>query len=64
VTPLVGPFVAAPVPIVGRFRGLLMAGFDYFGRRTELSDGGFDAVYSTPQVAFYAGLVVEAGLRP
>ena len=64
VTPLVGPFVAAPVPIVGRFRGLLMAGFDYFGRRTELATSAFDVAYSTPKVAFYVGVVVEAGLRP
>jgi hypothetical protein len=64
VTPLVGPFVAAPVPIVGRFRGLLVAGFDYFGLRTELTRGGFETAYSTPQVAFYIGAVVEAAVRP
>ncbi len=40
-TPVVGPFVAARVPIVGGFRGLLVGGFDYFARRTELT-GGFD----------------------
>ena len=64
VTPLVGPFVAAPVPIVGRVRGLLVAGFDYFGRRTELTSAGFDTAYSTPQLAFYIGAVVEAVVRP
>jgi hypothetical protein len=63
VSPVVGPFVGARVPIVGRFRGLLVAGFDYFARRTELS--GLDpTTYSTPAVAFYAGLVAEAVLRP
>jgi hypothetical protein len=51
-------------PIAGRFRGLLVGGLDYFGRRTELSRGGFDTVYSTPQVAAYLGMVVEAVLRP
>jgi hypothetical protein len=64
VTPLVGPFVAAPVPIAGRFRGLLIAGFDYFARRTQLTKGGFDTTYSTPQVAPYVGVIVEADLRP
>jgi hypothetical protein len=64
VTPLVGPFIAAPVPIVGRFRGLLMAGFDYFARRTMLLAGGIDPAYSTPQVAFYVGVIIEGGLRP
>jgi hypothetical protein len=63
-TPLVGPFVAAPVPIAGRFRGLLIAGFDYFARRTQLTKGGFDTTYSTPQVAPYVGVIVEADLRP
>ena len=63
-TPLVGPFLAAPVPIAGRFRGLLVAGFDYFARRTQLTKGGFDTTYSTPQVAPYVGVIVEADLRP
>jgi hypothetical protein len=62
VTPLVGPFVAAPVPIAGRFRGLLIAGFDYFGRRTQLAKARFDTTYSTPQVAPYVGVIVEAVL--
>jgi hypothetical protein len=62
VTPLVGPFIGFRFPIVGRVRGFLMAGFDYFARRTELSNGGFDPVYSTPQVAPYVSLVIEAGL--
>jgi len=61
---VVGPFLAAPVPIAGRFRGLLVAGFDYFGRRTELTRGPFDTVYSTPQVAPYISVVVEADFRP
>ena len=61
-TPLVGPFVAARVPIVGRFRGLLVGGFDYFARRTQLSGGGPDTLYSTPAVAPYIGVVLEAGL--
>jgi hypothetical protein len=60
-TPVVGPFVAARVPIVGSFRGLLVGGFDYFARRTELS-GGIDTLYSTPAVAPYIGVVLEAGL--
>ena len=60
-TPVVGPFVAARVPIVGRFRGMLVGGFDYFARRTELSSG-FDTLYSTPAVAPYIGVVLEAGL--
>ena len=60
-TPVVGPFVAARVPIVGRFRGLLVGGFDYFARRTELASG-FDTLYSTPAVAPYIGVVLEAGL--
>ena len=33
-SPVVGPFIAARVPIVGSFRGLLVGGFDYFARRT------------------------------
>jgi len=64
VTPLVGPFVAAPVPIAGRFRGLLIAGFDYFARRTQLTKAPFDTTYSTPQVAPYVGVIVEAVLTP
>ena len=60
-TPLVGPFVAARVPIVGRFRGLLIGGFDYFARRTELS-AGLGTLYSTPAVAPYIGVVLEADL--
>jgi hypothetical protein len=64
VTPLVGPFLAARFPIAGRFRGLLVGGFDYFSRRTQLSSGSFDTVYSTPQVAPYIGVVAEAVLRP
>jgi hypothetical protein len=58
-TPLVGPFLAAKFPIAGRIRGLLVGGFDYFGRRTQLSTGGFDTAYSTPQVAPYVGVIVE-----
>jgi hypothetical protein len=64
VTPLVGPFLALRLPIAGRFRGLLVGGFDYFSHRTELSTDGFDAVYSTPQLAPYVGVVVEAVLQP
>ena len=65
VTPVVGPFIAAPVPIAGRYRGLLVAGFDYFARRTELLSYGFlDPVYSTPELAPYIGVVVEADFRP
>ena len=60
-TPVVGPFVAARVPIVGRFRGLLVGGFDFFARRTELASG-FDTLYSTPALAPYIGVVLEAGL--
>jgi hypothetical protein len=58
-TPLVGPFLAARFPIAGRVRGLLVGGFDYFARRTQLSTGNFDTAYSTPQVAPYVGVVVE-----
>jgi hypothetical protein len=62
-TPVVGPFVAARVPIIGSFRGLLVGGFDYCARRTELTnDGGFDTLYSTPAVAPYIGVMLEAGL--
>jgi hypothetical protein len=64
ITPLVGPFLAIRLPIAGRFRGLLVGGFDYFSHRTELSTGGFDPVYSTPQLAPYVGVVVEALLSP
>jgi hypothetical protein len=64
VTPLVGPFLAAKFPIAGRFRGLLVGGFDYFGRRTELSKGLFDTAYSSPQLAPYVALVAEAVLTP
>jgi hypothetical protein len=64
VTPLVGPFLAAKFPIAGRFRGLLVGGFDYFGRRTELSTGLFDTAYSSPQLAPYVALVAEAVLTP
>ena len=65
ITPVVGPFIAAPVPIAGRYRGLLVAGFDYFARRTELlSYSPFDPVYSTPELAPYIGVVVEADFRP
>jgi hypothetical protein len=61
-SPIVGPFIAARIPIVGRFRGLLVGGFDYVPRRTELTNGGFDAVYTTPAVAPYIGVVFEAGM--
>lgn len=64
VTPLVGPFVAFKFPIAGRFRGMVMEGFDYFGRRTELSTGAFDTVYSSPQLAPYVAVVAEAVLSP
>jgi hypothetical protein len=74
VTPLVGPFLGFHIPIAGRFRGVLQAGFDYFGRRTQLSgrgpgdasgsrgDGGPETLYSSPQLAPYLALVLEAGL--
>jgi hypothetical protein len=61
-TPIVGPFIAARVPIVGRFRGLLVGGFDYVAKRTEVLNGPFNPVYSTPAVAPYIGVVLEAGL--
>jgi hypothetical protein len=64
VTPLVGPFLAAKFPIAGRFRGLLVGGFDYFGRRTELSTGLFDTAYSSPKLASYVAVVAEAVLTP
>ena len=64
VTPLVGPFLAAKFPIAGRFRGLLVGGFDYFGRRTELSTGLFDTAYSSPKLAPYVAVVAEAVLTP
>jgi hypothetical protein len=62
VTPLVGPFLGFKIPIAGRFRGVLVGGFDYFARRTQLLGGGPDTLYSSPQVAPYVALVVEAGL--
>jgi hypothetical protein len=61
-TPVVGPFLAARVPIVGSFRGLLVGGFDYSARRTQLSGDGIDTLYSTPAVALYIGVVLEVGL--
>ena len=64
VTPLVGPFLAAKFPIAGRFRGLLVGGFDYLGRRTELSTGAFDTAYSSPKLAPYVAVVAEAVLTP
>ena len=64
VTPVVGPFLAAKFPIAGRFRGLLVGGFDYFGRRTELSTGSFDTAYSSPQLAPYVAVVAEAVFAP
>jgi hypothetical protein len=64
VTPLVGPFLAARFPIAGRFRGLLMGGFDYFAQRTELSTGLYDTAYSSPQLAPYVAVVGEAVLSP
>ncbi len=64
VTPLVGPFLAAKFPIAGRFRGLLMGGFDYFARRTELSTLTFNTAYSSPQLAPYVAVVAEAVLGP
>jgi hypothetical protein len=60
-TPVMGPFVAARVPIVGNFRGLLVGGFDYFARRTQLSGGVYETLYSTPAVAPYIGVMLEAG---
>jgi len=63
-TPVVGPFLAARFPIAGRVHGLLVGGFDYFARRTELSVSGFDTAYSTPAVAPYVGVVVETVLGP
>jgi hypothetical protein len=64
VTPVVGPFLAFRLPVAGRVRGLLVGGFDYFARRTELSNGSPDSVYSTPQVAPYVAVVLEAVLGP
>jgi hypothetical protein len=64
VTPLVGPFLAAKFPIAGRFRGLLMGGFDYFARRTELQTLTFNTAYSSPQLAPYVAVVAEAVLGP
>jgi len=61
-TPVVGPFVAARIPIVGSFRGLLVGGFDYSARRTQLSGDGIDTLYSTPAVAPYIGVLLEVGL--
>jgi hypothetical protein len=63
VTPLVGPFLAAKFPITGRFRGLLMGGFDYFARRTELTALlTLDTAYSSPQLAPYVAAVAEVVL--
>jgi hypothetical protein len=60
----VGPFLAARFPIAGRFRGLLMGGFDYFAKRTELSTGLYDTAYSSPQLAPYVAVVGEAVFSP
>jgi hypothetical protein len=43
---------------------LLVGGFDYFARRTELSTGAFDTAYSSSQLAPYVALVAEAVLAP
>jgi len=65
VTPLVGPFLAAKFPIAGRFRGMLMGGFDYFARRTELTTLlTLNTAYSSPQLAPYVAVVAEAVLGP
>ena len=56
-----GPVHCGPVPIVGSFRGLLVGGFDYCARRTQLSGDGIDTLYSTPAVAPYIGVVLEVG---
>jgi len=62
VTPLVGPFLGFRVPIAGRVRGVLVGGFDYFPRRTELLGGQVDPLYSSPEFAPYVALMVEVGL--
>jgi len=70
VTPLVGPFLGFHIPIGGRFRGVLLGGFDYFGRRTQLLGASPDprvsafprTLYSSPQLAPYLALGLEAGL--
>ena len=65
VTPLVGPFLAAKFPIAGRFRGMLMGGFDYFARRTELTTLlTLNTAYSSPQLAPYVAVVAEMVLGP
>ena len=65
VTPLVGPFLAAKFPIAGRFRGMLMGGFDYFARRTELTTLlTLNVAYSSPQLAPYVAAVAEVVLGP
>jgi hypothetical protein len=64
VTPLVGPFLGFKIPIVSRVRGLLVAGFDYFARRTQLSGSGIETLYSSPELAPYLAAVVEVGLGP
>ena len=65
VTPLVGPFLAAKFPIAGRFRGMLMGGFDYFARRTELTTLlTLNTAYSSPQLAPYVAVVAEVVLGP
>jgi len=64
VTPLLGPFLGFKVPIAGRVRGVLVAGFDYFARRTQLSGTGIETLYSSPELAPYLALVVEVGLGP
>jgi hypothetical protein len=43
---------------------VLVGGFDYFARRTQLVGSGPDALYSSPELAPYVALVVEAGLGP
>jgi hypothetical protein len=58
-----GVFLGLKVPIGGRFRGFLVGGIDAFSRRAVLTDGYTDQ-YTTPRFTPYAGLVVEAAVRP
>jgi len=64
VTPAIGPFLAARFPIAGRVRGSFVGGFDYFARPTQLTSWSPDPAYSTPRLAPYLAVVVEADLRP
>ena len=57
------PSSRSKFPIAGRFRGLLVGGFDYFARRTELLERRSSTrSIRRRKLAPYVAVVVEAGL--